>query len=154
MRLVSVAVWVAAALIVFLLAYRSTGSLLLASITHFLAFCAMAFIGAQSANPQEACIFQLAAQGGDVGFAHFRRACHAGRRRRHPGQEHRAAPAVTVISPGRTEAGENAVALAAVRNVLLLDQTDGSDSCRRQACAPRSVRQYERTHFVLAVDKL
>src|SRR6266498_3962735 len=37
-RFVSIAFWVAAALMVFLLIYRATGSLVLAAMTHFLAF--------------------------------------------------------------------------------------------------------------------
>jgi hypothetical protein len=62
-RLVSIAFWVAAAFIVFLLAYRATGSLLLASFTHILAFRAMGFIGEEPAHPQEAGIFLIAALG-------------------------------------------------------------------------------------------
>jgi hypothetical protein len=70
-RLVSIAFWVAAALLVFLLAYRTTGSLVLASLTHILAFRAMAFIGEEPAHPQEVCIFLLVALG-LAGFARNR----------------------------------------------------------------------------------
>jgi hypothetical protein len=62
-RLVSIAFWVATALIVFLLAYRATGSLLVASLANILAFRAMQFIGEEPAHPQEACIFLLMALG-------------------------------------------------------------------------------------------
>jgi hypothetical protein len=62
-RLVSIAFWVTAALIVFLLAYWVTGSLLLAAVTHILAFRAMGFIGEEPAHPQEAGILLLAALG-------------------------------------------------------------------------------------------
>jgi hypothetical protein len=62
-RMVSIAFWVATALIVFLLAYRTTGSLLLACLTHNLAFRAMVFIGDEPAHPQEACAFLLVTLG-------------------------------------------------------------------------------------------
>jgi hypothetical protein len=62
-RLVSIAFWVATALIVFLLVYRTTGSLVLASLAHILAFSAMGFIGEEPAHPQEACIVLLMALG-------------------------------------------------------------------------------------------
>ena len=62
-RLVSIAFWVTTALIVFLLAYRVTGSLLLAAVTHILAFRALGFIGEEPAHPQEAGILLLAALG-------------------------------------------------------------------------------------------
>ncbi len=62
-RFVSIAFWVAAALMAFLLVYRATGSHLLAALTHILAFRAMRFIGDEPAHPQEACIFLLMAFG-------------------------------------------------------------------------------------------
>ena len=62
-RLVSIAFWVTAALIVFLLTYRATGSLLVAALAHLLAFCAMSFIGDEPAHPQEACTVLLATLG-------------------------------------------------------------------------------------------
>ena len=61
LRLVSVAFWVAAALIAFVLAYRATGSLLLAVCVHLLVFRALGFIGEEPAHPQEACILLLLA---------------------------------------------------------------------------------------------
>jgi hypothetical protein len=63
LRLVSVAFWVAAALIAFVLVYRATGSLLLAVCVHLLVFRALGFIGEEPAHPQEACIFLLLALG-------------------------------------------------------------------------------------------
>jgi hypothetical protein len=63
LRLVSVAFWVGAALIAFVLAYRATGSILLAACIHMLAFRAMTFIGEEPTHPQEACIFLLLALG-------------------------------------------------------------------------------------------
>ena len=60
LRLVSVAFWVAAALIAFVLVYRATGSLLLAVCVHLLVFRALGFIGEEPAHPQEACILLLA----------------------------------------------------------------------------------------------
>jgi len=62
-RLVSITFWVGAALMVFLLVYRATGSLLLGALMHILAFRAMRFIGDEPAHPQEACIFLLMAFG-------------------------------------------------------------------------------------------
>jgi hypothetical protein len=61
LRLVSVAFWVAAALVAFVLAYRATGSLLLAVCVHLLVFRALGFIGEEPAHPQEACILLLLA---------------------------------------------------------------------------------------------
>jgi hypothetical protein len=63
LRLVSAAFWVAAALVAFLLAYRATGSLVLAAVVHLLAFRALGFIGEETAHPQEACILLLLALG-------------------------------------------------------------------------------------------
>jgi hypothetical protein len=63
MRLVSIAFWVGAALIAFLVVYRATASLVLAVCVHLMAFRAMAFIGAEPAHPQEACVFLLLALG-------------------------------------------------------------------------------------------
>lgn len=63
LRFVSILFWVAAALLVFILVYRATGSLLLSVAVHFLAFRAMAFIGEEPAHPQEACVFLLLALG-------------------------------------------------------------------------------------------
>jgi hypothetical protein len=63
LRLVSAAFWVAAALVAFLLAYRATGSLVLAAGVHLLAFRALGFIGEETAHPQEACILLLLALG-------------------------------------------------------------------------------------------
>ena len=63
LRLVSVAFWVAGALIAFVLVYRATGSLLLAVCVHLLVFRALGFIGEEPAHPQEACIFLLLALG-------------------------------------------------------------------------------------------
>jgi hypothetical protein len=63
LRLVSIAFWVAAALIAFVLVYRATGSLLLAACVHLLVFRALGFIGEEPAHPQEACIFLLLALG-------------------------------------------------------------------------------------------
>ena len=61
LRLVSAAFWVAAALVAFLLAYRATGSLVLAAGVHLLAFRALGFIGEETAHPQEACVLLLLA---------------------------------------------------------------------------------------------
>jgi hypothetical protein len=61
LRLVSAAFWVAAALVAFLLAYRATGSLVLAACVHLLAFRALGFIGKETAHPQEACVLLLLA---------------------------------------------------------------------------------------------
>ncbi len=63
LRLVSAAFWVAAALVAFLLAYRATGSLVVAAVVHLLAFRALGFIGEETAHPQEACILLLLALG-------------------------------------------------------------------------------------------
>ena len=63
LRLVSAAFWVAAALVAFLLAYRATGSLVLAAAVHLLAFRALGFIGEETAHPQEACVLLLLALG-------------------------------------------------------------------------------------------
>jgi hypothetical protein len=64
LRLVSAAFWVAAALIAFVLAYRATGSLLMAACVHLVAFRALSFIGEEPVHPQEACIALLLALGG------------------------------------------------------------------------------------------
>ena len=61
LRLVSTAFWVAAALVAFLLVYRTTHSLLLAACVHLVVFRALGFIGEETAHPQEACIFLLLA---------------------------------------------------------------------------------------------
>uniref|UniRef100_Q01WP8 Glycosyltransferase RgtA/B/C/D-like domain-containing protein n=1 Tax=Solibacter usitatus (strain Ellin6076) TaxID=234267 RepID=Q01WP8_SOLUE len=63
LRLVSDFFWVAAALMAFLLAYRATKSLILATAVHLLAFRAMVAIGEAPVHPQEACIFLLLALG-------------------------------------------------------------------------------------------
>ena len=63
LRLVSAAFWVAAALVAFFLAYRATGSLVLAAAVHLLAFRALGFIGEETAHPQEACVLLLLALG-------------------------------------------------------------------------------------------
>ncbi len=63
LRLISAAFWVAAALVAFLLAYRATGSLVLAAGVHLLAFRALGFIGEETAHPQEACVLLLLALG-------------------------------------------------------------------------------------------
>jgi hypothetical protein len=53
LRLVSVAFWVAAALIAFVLVYRATGSLLLAVCVHLLVFRALGFIGRNRLIPRK-----------------------------------------------------------------------------------------------------
>ncbi len=63
LRLVSAAFWVAAALVAFMLAYRATGSLVVAAGVHLLAFRALGFIGEETAHPQEACVLLLLALG-------------------------------------------------------------------------------------------
>lgn len=59
-RFVSLFFWVTGALLVLLLVYRATGSLLLAVTAHFLAFRALDFIAQEPAHPQELCITLLA----------------------------------------------------------------------------------------------
>lgn len=59
LRMISVTCWVAAGLVLFLLVYRATGSLLLALGAHFVGFRAMGFIGDQAGHPQEMCILLL-----------------------------------------------------------------------------------------------
>ena len=62
-RFVSLLFWVTCALLVFLLVYRSTNSLLLATVAHFLSFRALGFIGIEPAHPQELCVTLLVALG-------------------------------------------------------------------------------------------
>ena len=58
-QLVSVCFWVICALLVFLLVYRATNSLLLAVAAHFLSFSALLLIGIEPAHPQELCVTLL-----------------------------------------------------------------------------------------------
>jgi hypothetical protein len=62
-RIVSMSFWVTCALLVFLLVYRTTNSLLLAAMAHFLSFRALGFIGTEPAHPQELCVMLLVALG-------------------------------------------------------------------------------------------
>ena len=70
-RFVTIAFWVAAALLVFFMVWRATGSLLASLIAHLLTFDALSFLG-DAAHPQEACVFLLAALW-LVGFARNRK---------------------------------------------------------------------------------
>src|SRR5262249_14885302 len=60
-RWISAGWWVAAGIVLFLIVYRVTGSLLLAFAAHFVGFRTLGFIGFEVAHPQEACIFLLLA---------------------------------------------------------------------------------------------
>jgi hypothetical protein len=60
-RMISVASWAAAALLVFVLVYRFTGSLALALVAHLAGFWTLAFIAFEPAHPQEICILLLLA---------------------------------------------------------------------------------------------
>jgi hypothetical protein len=60
-RFVSMFFWVSCAMLLFLLVYRATSSLLLAAAAHFLAFKTLSFIGIGPAHPQELCITLLVA---------------------------------------------------------------------------------------------
>lgn len=62
-QFVSLFFWVTSALLIFLLVYRVTDSLLAAAAAHFLAFGALGLIGVEPAHPQELCITLLAALG-------------------------------------------------------------------------------------------
>src|SRR5579863_1724039 len=62
-QIVSIFFWVTCALLIFLLIYRATNSLLLAAAAHFLSFRALGFIGVEPAHPQELCITLLVAVG-------------------------------------------------------------------------------------------
>jgi hypothetical protein len=52
-QFVSMCFWVVCALLVFVLVYRATNSLLLAVVTHFLSFSALLLIGIEPGHPQE-----------------------------------------------------------------------------------------------------
>src|SRR5438128_1647218 len=52
-RMISVCFWVAAGLVLFLLVYRATGSLVLALAAHFTGFRVLGFIGTETAHPHE-----------------------------------------------------------------------------------------------------
>jgi hypothetical protein len=60
-RFVSVFVWLLTTALVFLIVYKITRSLTVAALTHFLVFRTMAFMGTETAHPQEICIFLLVA---------------------------------------------------------------------------------------------
>ena len=62
-QFVSIFFWVTCALLIFLLVYRATDSLLLASAAHFLAFRILVFIAIEPAHPQELCVLLLVAMG-------------------------------------------------------------------------------------------
>lgn len=62
-QLVSIFFWVTCALLIFLLIYRATNSLLLAAAAHYFTFSALGLIGVQPAHPQELCITLLVAVG-------------------------------------------------------------------------------------------
>ncbi len=62
-QFVSLFFWVTCALLIFLLVYRVTDSLLLAVAAHFLSFGALGLIGMEPAHPQELCITLLAVLG-------------------------------------------------------------------------------------------
>ena len=63
-RFLSIAFWLISAVLLFLLVYRATGSLLLATVAHFLGFRMIQFMGGfETAHPQELCILLL------LGFA-------------------------------------------------------------------------------------
>jgi hypothetical protein len=63
MRFVSLALWVASPVLILLLVYRATGSLILAAGTHFMALYALEFIALFPAHPQEFCMLLLAGFG-------------------------------------------------------------------------------------------
>jgi hypothetical protein len=58
-RAVSALVWVTAALVLFVLVYRATGSLAIATAAHFLGFRALRFLGFEALHPQDLCILLL-----------------------------------------------------------------------------------------------
>ena len=60
-RMVTVFLRVVGGLVFFLLVYRMTGSLVLSLAAHYVAFRALAFMGAETAHPQEICILALIA---------------------------------------------------------------------------------------------
>jgi hypothetical protein len=60
MRFVSLAFWIASPVLLLLLVYRATGSLILAAGAHFMALCALEFIALFPAHPQEFCMLLLA----------------------------------------------------------------------------------------------
>ena len=55
-RFVSIAFWLASALLVMLLAWRATGSWMIAAAAYLLAFGVLNFIGLDPAHPQELCL--------------------------------------------------------------------------------------------------
>jgi hypothetical protein len=56
-RFVSIAFWLGSALLVLLLAWRATGSWMIAAAAYLLAFRVLNFIGLDPAHPQELCLF-------------------------------------------------------------------------------------------------
>ncbi|HEX4276465.1 MAG TPA: hypothetical protein VHZ74_13975 [Bryobacteraceae bacterium] len=62
-RFVSMFFWVASAVLVFFVVYRTTGSILLAAACHFLAFRTLSFIANEPAHPEELCSALLAGVG-------------------------------------------------------------------------------------------
>jgi hypothetical protein len=58
-RALSASIWVLAAMVIFWIVYRATGSIAFSLVGHYLGFLALEFIGKEVLHPQEMCILVL-----------------------------------------------------------------------------------------------